>query len=353
MRAPVPSLLFLLAVCLLTIPQYGCGNDAQSKAPESQEEDETFVPVEAAVVESGSIDAVFTGTATLEAEEEAVVVARTGGIVKELFAEEGDYVEAGQPLAQLDRDRLELELNRAEVTLARLNQDFDRHHELYEKKLIAPEEYEASKSEYELQQQVRDLARLELEFSTVRAPISGIVSQRLVKVGNMVRQHEAAFHITDFDPLLAVMHVPERELQRLRPSQKTTILVDALPDSRFEGRVKRISPVVDPGTGTFKVTIEVSDRSRQLKPGMFGRVLVTYDTHENTLLVPKAAVVREDDEASVFVIRDSVAYKHPVVVGYENGSRIEILNGLAAGDEIVVTGQAGLRDSSRVEPINI
>lgn len=344
--------LSCLAVVLLIVPQLGCGNDAQSKTPEEQEES-TTVPVEASLVESGSIDAVFTGTASLEAEEEAVVVARAGGVVRELFVEEGDYVQAGQPLAQLDEERLALELRRAEVTLAKLNQDFERHRELYEKQLIAPEEFERRKSDFDLQSQVRDLAKLELEYTTVRAPISGFISQRMIKVGNMVRQHEAAFHITDFDPLLAVMHVPERELRRLRPGQKTVILVDALPEGRFEGRVKRISPVVDPATGTFKVTIEVADRSRQLKPGMFGRVLVTFDTHENTLLVPKSALVREDDESAVFVIRDSVAYRQPVVVGYEDGSRIEILNGLEAGDEIVVTGHGGLRDSSRVEAINI
>lgn len=345
-------LLSCLAIVVLVAPQLGCGNDAQSKTPEEQE-DATSVPVEAAVVQSGSIDAVFTGTASLEAEEEAMVVARAGGVVKALFAEEGDYVEAGQPLAQLDEERLALELARAEVTLAKLRQDFERHQGLYEKQLIAPEEFERRKSDFELQKQARDLAQLDLEYTTVRAPISGIVSQRLVKVGNMVRQHDATFQITDFDPLLAVMHVPERELRRLRAGQQALVLVDAIPDGQFDGYVKRISPVVDAATGTFKVTVEVRHRSRRLKPGMFGKILVTFDTHENTLLVPKNSIVREDDEASIFVIRDSVAYRLPVVLGYENGKMIEILTGLTEGDEIVVTGHGGLRDSSRVETISI
>ncbi len=346
-----PVLLFL-TLAFLAAPQSGCGNDAQSKAPAGSEA-ETLIPVESAVVETGSIDAVFTGTASLEAEEEASVVARAGGVVKEIFVEEGTYVQAGQPLAQLDDERLALELQRAEVTLAKLNLDFERNRELYEKKLIAPGEYETKKSDYDLQRQARDLARLELEYTTVRAPISGIISQRLVKVGNMIQRNEPTFHVTDFDPLLAIMHVPERELHRLEVGQKTVVLVDALPDGRFDGFVKRLSPIVDPATGTFKVTIEVTDRSRRLKPGMFGRVLLTHDTHENTLLVPKSAVVREDDESAVFVIRDSMAFRQPVVVGYENGRVIEILSGLAQGDRIVVAGQGGLRDSSRVESINL
>ena len=346
------SLVVIVLLLSAAALQSGCGNDAQSKPPEP-EESETAVPIEAAVVAMGTIDAVFSGTASLEAEEEAAVVARAAGVVQEIFAEEGDFIRAGSPLVQLDDDRLRLELGRAEVTLEKLKLEFDRKQELFDKKLISTEEFEQTRSEYQLQQQVRDLAKLDLEFTTVRAPIDGTISRRDVKVGNMVQQNEVTYHITDFDPLLAVMHVPERELRLLQPGQKALVLVDALPGTQFEGFIKRISPVIDPTTGTFKVTIEVRDQSRRLKPGMFGRVLVTHDTHENTLLVPKSAVVREDDEASIFVVRDSVAYRTPVVVGYENAQAIEVVSGIAEGDQVVVTGQGGLRDSSKVEVVNL
>ena len=345
-------LLLFLTLSLLILPQLGCGNEAQSKTPE-EEEKEAAVPVEAAVVQTGSIDAVFTGTASLEAEEEASVVARAGGVVKQIFVEEGAYVRAGDPLAQLDEERLAIELRRAEVTLEKLKQDFERKGELHGKKLISDEEFQRAKSDFDLQAQVRDMAKLDLEYTTVRAPISGVVSRRHIKVGNMVQRNEAVFHITDFDPLLAVMHVPERELYKLKQGQRASVIVDALPNGRSDGFIKRISPVVDPQTGTFGVTIEVRDRSGQLKPGMFGRVLVVHDTHEKTLLVPKSAVVREDDEASVYVVRDSIAYKKPIVIGYENGESIEVVSGIEEGDTIVVTGQGGLRDSSRVEAVNL
>lgn len=332
--------------------QVGCGSDAQSKPPES-EESETAVPIEAALVTTGTIDAVFSGTASLEAEEEAAVVARTGGVVKAIFAEEGDIVRAGSPLVQLDDERLALELRRAEVTLEKLKQEFDRKKELFDKKLVSTEEFEQSRSEYHLQEQLRDLARLDLEYTTVRAPIDGTISRRGVKVGNMVQQNEIAFQITDFDPLLAVMHVPERELRILQNGQRAVVTVDALPGMSFDGFIKRISPVIDPTSGTFKVTIEVRDQSRRLKPGMFGRVFVTHDSREMALLVPKSAVVREDDEASVFVVRDSVAYKIPVTVGYENGESIEVVSGVSDGEQVVITGQGGLRDSSRVDIVNL
>ena len=349
-----PLQLFVVLVLLASASavQSGCGNDAQSKPPEP-EEAETAVPIEAAVVAKGTIDAVFSGTASLEAEEEAAVVARAAGVVQTLFAEEGDFVRAGSPLVQLDDDRLRLELGRAEVTLEKLNQEFERKQELFDKKLISTEEFEQARSEYQLQRQLRDLAKLDLEFTTVRAPIDGTISRREVKVGNMVQQNEVTYHITDFDPLLAIMHVPERELRLLQTGQNAVVLVDALPNMQFQGFIKRISPVIDASTGTFKVTLEVRDQSRNLKPGMFGRVLVTHDTHQNTLLVPKSAVVREDDEASIYIVRDSVAYRTPVVVGYENGQAIEVVSGVSEGDQVVVTGQGGLRDSAKVDIVNL
>lgn len=343
----------LLPLCLvaLSISLQACSNDAQSKDPDEAEEEEPLIPVEAATATTGDIAAFYVGTASLEAEEEALVVAKTGGVVTQLFAEEGQYVRQGTPLAKLDDARPTLELARAEVTLAQQRRAYARIEELFEKNLISAEEFERVKSDFETQQAARDLAALEVAHTTVRAPISGIVSERLIKVGNMVTMNAPTFRLTDFDPLLAVMHVPERELNKLRRSQPAELRLDALPGTVFEGRIKRISPVVDPATGTFKVTVEVRDRSRRLKPGMFGRVHIVYDTREDVLLIPKEAVLAEDDESAVYLVRDSMAFRQLVETGYSDDASVEILAGLDTGAVVITTGQSSLRDSTRVEII--
>lgn len=347
----LPRLLLPLVLIAFSLSTTSCSNDAQSKSPE-EEEEAPAVPVEAATVETGEITAFYTGTASLEAEEEALVVAKTGGVVMEVLTEEGRYVEEGQALARLDDERLKLELSRAESALARLTQEYERNEELFQKSLISAVEYERIKSDYETQKAARDLAQLEVTYATVRAPFSGIVSERLIKKGNMVATHAPTFRLTDFDPLLAVMHVPERELNKLRIGQSAELRLDALSGEAFPGVIKRISPIVDPTTGTFKVTIEVRDRSRQLKPGMFGRIRIVYDTREDVLLVPKEAILAEDDESSVYVIRDSMAYRQVVETGYSNDTDMEVVSGINAGDLIITTGQNSLRDSSKVEVIN-
>ena len=107
--------------------------------------------------------------------------------------------------------------------------------------------------------------------------------------------------------------------------------------------------MVDAETGTVRVTVEVRDPSRTIKPGMFGRIRVQYDQRTDALLVPKSALVEEDDAVSVFVVDDSVALQRTVTTGYSSGDRIEIQEGLAEGDRVVLSGQTALRDSARVE----
>lgn len=332
----------LLALSFLVV---GCGSPAQS-SPE--DEAPTALPVEVAAVERGSALASLTGTTTLDAEAEATVVARTDGVVTQVLVEEGQYVRAGQPLVQLDDERLALEVRRAEATLRELEGTFERTRVMYEKQLVSREAFDQARASYENQQVTTDLARLALAHATVRAPIAGWVSARHVKDGNMVRVHDPVFDLTNLDPLRAELHVPERELAKLERGLPATLHFDALPGQTFEGRVALISPVVDATSGTVRVTVEVRDPSRTIKPGMFARVHVQYDRHEDALLVPRRAVVEEDDVLSVYVVVDSLAVRRPIATGYSNGDRVEVTEGLSEGDRVVLSGQTALRDSALV-----
>ena len=345
------SFLFVAGLISLSVMQTACNNDAQSKEPEESNE-VTAVPVEASAVSSGDISAFFTGTASLEAENEAVVVAKAGGIVEQIFVEEGSYVEAGTPLAKLDDERLLLDLARDKSMLQKAERELARQKEFFDKQLISTEEYERFRTDFETQKAAHDLAELNVAYTTVRAPISGVISMRHIKVGNMVQTNQETFNITDFTPLLAVLHVPERELNKLKVGQAATLAVDAMPGEAFEGRIKRISPVVDRATGTFKVTVEIRRHGNKLKPGMFGRINIVYDTRRDVLLVPKEAVVVEDDNANIFLVSDSLALRTPVTTGYSDDRFIQIVSGASAGDLVITTGQNNLRDSSVVEVIN-
>ena len=314
-----------------------------------QKEDAPEIPVEVAVARRGSISAAWRGSATLEAVAEALVVARASGIVESLAVEEGDTVQAGDVLARLDDDQLRIEVVRAKANMDKLTADFARAKEVYAEKIISREAFDRIRFDLQAAKAAYDLAQLNLKYAAIRAPIDGVVSTRHIKVGNLVNLNDPAFHIIKFDPLLAVLHVPEREIHKLAIGQTADLRFDAYPDTAFTGTVERINPVVDPGTGTVKTTVEMADgHGQRLKPGMFGRVLIFYDRHDDTIIIPGEAVMTEDARDAVFVIRAGEATRVPVTLGFSQGPDVEVLEGIEENDVVVTTGQTSLRDESRV-----
>ncbi|MCG2587201.1 efflux RND transporter periplasmic adaptor subunit [Rhodohalobacter sulfatireducens] len=339
--------LFFLSLILVTLQACNGGEEMT----ENPEDDTPTIPVEVSNVSRGDISAYYSNTATLEAEQEATVVSKVRGIIEELYVEEGDRVQAGQVIAKIEDEQYQIEADRAKATLDRLYNDFQRNKELFERELISAEAFQNSQYEYESQKATYDLAALNLEYTSVRSPISGVISERFVKAGNMIGTDQQMYRVTDFSPLQAVLHIPEHEMAKIRNDQRAELRVDALPNETFVGHVERISPVVDSETGTFKVTIYVDETRDMLRPGMFGRVKIVYDTRENTRMIPKSAVISEDLAESVYVIKDSLAFKKEIQTGYTNGSNVEIINGLEDGEMVVTIGQGSLQDSSKVSVI--
>lgn len=345
MHKPALCTLVLLALA-------GCQPETDKGDEAADEDEQPAIPVETAVPSRGDIYAVYSGTAPVEAFADALVIAKVGGEVREILVEEGDRVTGGQALARLDGDRLRFEMQQAEANLRKLQRDYQRNVDLRDRSLISAGDFEKIQYEMEALQATYDLAKLELSYTEIRAPIDGVVSQRFIKLGNTIDVNAPTFQVTSLVPLISYLHVPEREYRRLEAGQTATLRVDALQGTVFEGTVARISPVVDPATGTFKATIEVYDETLRLKPGMFARVNIVYDMHADALQIPRSAVVEEGGESSVFVVSDETAHRRSVRTGYVENGKVEILDGIDDEEAFVLVGQAGLKEGSKVTVIN-
>ena len=337
------------------------------------------IPVEVAPASHQAVTANYSGTATLEAVGEAQVVAKTSGIILKLMVEEGMHVEKGQLLAQLDDDAVRNKLEQAEATLKKAQAAFDKSEKGIAKSLIPRSDYDRDKFDLETQHAVVEGAKIDLSYTRIVAPISGVVAKRSVKVGNLVTVNQTLFQIVDMDPLQAVLNVPERDLGTLKAGQPVHLRVDALPDQAFEGTVARIAPVVDATSGTFRATCEFRDTTRTLKPGMFGRIDVVYDQRHDALVVPRSALVEEDGESAVFVIEPAppkkaddkdkqakgksgeavaaekkpdvpvfVAKRRVVKTGYAENDRVEVRDGLKDGERVITIGRNAVRDGTEV-----
>lgn len=329
----------------------GCSGSA-AQAKDSPKDATPAIPVETATAQQAAVAANYSGTTTLEAAEEASVVAKVGGTVSAIFAEEGRQVKAGDALAQLDDTEMRYNAEEAEANYEKKQQEYARDQKLFDLHLISADAFDTVKYDMAVLKATYDLAKLNLDRTVIRSPINGVVAKRLIKVGNTLTPNESVYVVTDFDPLLAVLYVPENALARIKPGQPAELSADAMAGRTFTGKVARLSPVVDPTTGTFKVTVEVNHGERGLAPGMFSRVNITYDVHKNALTVPRTAILTEDGESAVYVVSSGTAHRVAVSLGYADGDKVEITRGLKAGDSVVTLGQNSLKDGTKVAIVN-
>ena len=337
--------------CILLLA--ACQQGSETEAEDTEEEEATPpVPVEVSTPVRGDIFATYTGTAPIEALEEADVIAKVDGEVRKLLVEEGDIVKQDQILATLDGDRLRLELSETQARLRKLQRDFQRNKELQGKGLVSEGDFEKIRFDLEALQASYNLASLELDYTQIRAPISGIVSERYLRLGNTVKTGDPVFRVTSFSSLVAYMYVPEREFRQIAAGQSVVISIDALPGGTTTAFVTRISPIVDPNTGTFKITIEMNGEDQRIKPGMFGRMSIVYDQHENVLQVPRSAIVETATESSVFVVEDDIGVRKPIETGFSSNGMVEVVSGLTDGESVITVGHIGLKNEASVVVIN-
>jgi membrane fusion protein (multidrug efflux system) len=329
-----------------------CGKGANGESKESDEEESPPVPVETTSPTRGDIYATYTGTAPIEPFAEADVIAKVDGEVRELLVEEGDMVAKDQILATLDGDRLRLELSETQARLRKMQRDFQRNKELQDKGLISEGDFEKIRYDMEALEASYNLAKLELDYTQIRAPIAGVVSERYLKLGNTIKAGEPVFRVTGFDPLVTYLYVPEREFRQMAPGQPVHISVDALQGSPVIASVTRISPVVDADTGTFKITIELRGADRQIKPGMFGRMSIVYDKHENVLQIPRSAIIETASDSYVYVVEDDVAIRRSIATGFSGNGMVEISSGLSGDEKVITVGHIGLKNEAKVVVIN-
>ena len=234
-----------------------------------------------------------------------------------------------------------------------MQKNFDRTEDLYERNLINKQDYENQTYQLEQARLRLERAKIRLAYATVRAPFTGVISAREIQVGSRVSNGTKVFSMVKLDDIVARVFVPGRYLAMVKENQPAVVTSEFLPDRSFQGWVKRISPVIDPKSGTFKVTVGVrGEKPSELPPGLFVGVRVITDTRDSAVLIPKRAVVYEGGERYVFTIVEGKASKRKLVPGYEDPINIEAVSGFAAGMPVIVLGHGGLKDGAAVRPVN-
>jgi len=333
--------------------------EAAAEAGETEGDDEAKdekapVPVELAAVESGDVASYITATTNLVAEGEVMVLSEVEGRAERVAVDEGSWVRKGQILAVLARQDAEIALEKTRVREANAKTVYDRGEMLSKDELISAEDLDRRRLDYELARQERAEAEWILAKTEIRAPIDGRVSLRQTQPGQHLRPGDPMFQITDSNPLIARIYLPEKDVLALDAGRTVEMSLDAAPDVTFTGRIRQISPVVDTATGTVKLTLEVSNPPAQVRPGSFVTARVVRERHPDVLVLPREAVLRELKQAHVFVAQgdgdEMTAVRRAVTLGIEETERVEV-SGLEAGERVVVAGQGSLSDGARIREL--
>ncbi|EDM78209.1 membrane fusion protein [Plesiocystis pacifica SIR-1] len=351
----------LLALCLSSSlaceggPPGSRGGPGGQEGP-MEEPEERATPVLLATVAKGTIEGKIRAASTIEAEMQVTVHAESTGRVTSLALEEGDAVERGQTLARIRRDAQSSSVDRANKGLVNAQREYDRVAELYAKGIASQSELDTAENNLELAKLDKRDRRRDLANTTVVAPFDGIITQRFVDEGGFVGSGNQVFEITDFDTLVARVYVPERELDRIAVGQDAAIVGKAAKGREGVGQVKRIAPIVDATTGTVKVTIglpaALSEGGKGFLPGMYAEVTLTTEVHADIPVLPKPALVYEEEQTFVFIAEGDRAKKVLVETGLANEDFVEVLSGIEAGATIIVAGQAGLKDGGLIEEVD-
>lgn len=348
MKKIVPlTLVVLLSSALLS----GC-NQAKSTINSSSAA-EVAIPVEIARAKTGAISSSYRTTTTLAARAEAEVMAKSSGIVHQILVEEGDQVVAGQLLAVLENERQRHQLAREQAELGRLSSELTRMTEMHQRKLVSTDVYEKLKWQVAAMEAAVALVELNLRETEIRAPINGVVARRYVKTGQLVNQltPQSLFHLVTETKLEAVVHLPEQQMLQAKAGQQAILSFAGVPDVAAE--VSRVAPVVDAASGTVRTTLLIDNTARQLKAGMFSQVEIKFDTRDSALLVPKRALVTQDNLPSVLVLDgENRIVRRQVTLGYTADNVVEILEGVALDEQVVVAGHAALKEQSLVNVVS-
>jgi membrane fusion protein (multidrug efflux system)/multidrug efflux system membrane fusion protein/cobalt-zinc-cadmium efflux system membrane fusion protein len=358
---------------LITLQAINCSGPGSNA-----EEEVTKIPVEIQKVTKGSVTKELKYTGDILAEQEVKVFSKVPDRIIRFFKDEGDYVNKGEKIAEIEATKIKQAVIQAEAALVNANaqlvnlqSEYKRAERLKKEDAMSQQQFDAISAQHDGTQAVVEQsgaalvqAKDQLADASITAPISGIIGIRNYEQGDMASGPLPLVTVVQMNRVKVEINAPEQDLGQIKIGQCANITVSSYPNETFIGKINKIRPVLDPVTRMGKIEILVDNKDGRLKPGMFSEVSICVNTLENVIVIPKHAVlentalkrVNGQDIAvvkyQVFVEDKNVALLRDIDVSYTNGTVAVVANGLTENEDIVVVGQQSLKDSAMVNIIN-
>ena len=332
-------------------PQKGGGPGGGPGGPGGRDRN-AATPVEVAEVRIGSLSRTVTVTGMLEAIRAISVNAQHPGALLDVKVREGDVVRAGQVLAEVDAREVSAQVRSAQAALALARATAERSDRLFRTGVITAPEHERDQAALAAAEATLEQLRTRLGFATVKAPMGGVITSRLVEPGDVVQGQTRLFGLADLSTLIARVQISELDVAGIQTGEAVDVTADAIPGATFRASVRRVFPTADSATRMVPVEVALAGGGAgRLKPGFTARVTFRLDERPSVLLAPVSALVGTATSRAVFVVKGDAAQRRDVRLGHMSGAQVEVLDGLAAGDQVVVAGADDLRDGGKVRVV--
>jgi RND family efflux transporter MFP subunit len=331
-----------LTVLALVLAFAGCGRRRQP-SPESQPPP---VPVRVQTIRSVRQPATQEVVGTVRARLRATIEAKVSGRIDTMTVSLGQAVKAGDLLARLDVKEIQAKLDQATAAFQHAKRDYQRASTLVREQAMTRAEFDGDEARYKMTQGAMAEAQSMLDEARVVAPFDGVITSKLADVGDLALPGKPLVKLESPDRLQFVADVPEEIVGRLTPGARAPIRFGA-GFKTVAGQVSEIAPAADPTNRTVQVELDLP-RTPGVRSGQFGRLLVPLADTEG-IQVPASAVVQRGQMELVFVVTDQHARLRLVRTGKSSGNNVDLLSGVAPGEQIVVDGAAELRDGQPVE----
>lgn len=312
------------------------------------EERNTSIPVVTEQAGTRLMQGDFTVVGNFAPYQQVVVMSETAGKITQLNFTNGTSVQAGSTLAAIDNDLLKIQLETTKTNLAKAENDFKRLKNLLGEGGVTQQQVDDAKLGIDnLQSQIKSVEK-QIGMSYVKAPISGVISNKMVEKGSLVSPSMKLADITNISRLKMQVYLTEEQVITVKKGQRFPVKVDLMPDKTFEGTVSFIDVNAGPSR-RYLVEIEINNPGNVLKAGMTGSVTFKGGDEREVLAIPREAVVGSLQEAKVYVIENGKALLRSIQTGNVFGEHVQVRSGLNAGETIVVSGQINLEDGMEIQ----
>ena len=334
----VRTIIYVVAAVMAV----SCGNNNSKTAEQPQAAEVRLPNVTIMAASYKDVPQSDVYTANVEAYAKNNIAPQSPSRIQKIYVEVGDFVRAGQIVAKMD----EVSLNQSKLSMANDSLEYSRIKKLYEQGGVSKSDFDAMELKYNVtRSQYQNL----LENTILRSPVSGVITARNYDQGDMY-SGSPIYVVEQITPVKLYVGISEMDYTKVKKNDTVTLTADALPGKTFTGRIARIYPTIDAATHTFTAEVNVANSDRLLRPGMYARVTVNFGSN-HSIVVPDDCVVKQQGSGvrSVFVLQaDNTVKEIVVTLGRHFGTEYEILSGISEGDNVVVKGQASLKNGSKV-----